>query len=781
MTPTAEDPQAPSDEQEQPQPQGDYGKDFIDLPRQLVDLVAATIREFQGQEKYSRRREVLLCRKLMFYDMGYQHLNWRNSGGGCFTLASPGGILNSSDGASYQCPTFMDAYNIFSAFFQILLAVMTQNLPGVNAQPLDGSNPDDIQSAKMSESYAEAFDRMNDINMLQADVWYSMAMSGRTVSWTRTETDAEKFGYNDDGTPRTFQRTTIHNTLETKVPILVNEFGKDMPYVIIYLDKDILVLKAENPAIREKIKAGASMLGENAYERTARLGVLNGSRSQSQTGDSLTHMSTEGYVWLRPSAFESEGYDVPCGEVPGAKDCREAIAQIFGDDDGEFNGACFRFVGDEYAGAYAQSADDHIDIQFPFPGKGQFRKAYMVPIAITQDNLNDMVNGAREGFDTGWPELYFDAEDQDLDAVRSQRSAANAIRSWKLTGNAAKMQDAIYQTKQTELSPTFMQVMEMMQGPFPEFLIGSPPALIGTDDEHNETAKGMRQALTQALGRLGIPWGRMQRMFARIRYQSALAAAKCEEMQGKTTFQASGGKGALVVDLDILRKGNFGWYPDEDSSFPESTQQKRATFQALVQMSEQSPMIAQMLNNPDNVATAKRYLGLDELVFIQAEARDKQLTEIEKLLQEAPIGWISDPDQLLQAQQLFEAATKQAQAAGLPAAQAPAPNSVAALQPSVPIDPGFDYNQFEFEKCKEWLSSAACREELAKTPPNLPGVMNVKAHGMAHEKAAMMQALQAQQQAATAAPQPIAHKPPAPPPHTAPPAQAPAGGPQIGA
>jgi hypothetical protein len=84
------------------------------------------------------------------------------------------------------------------------------------------------------------------------------------------------------------------------------------------------------------------------------------------------------------------------------------------------------------------------------------------------------------------------------------------------------------------------------------------------------------------------------------------------------------------------------------------------------------------------------------------------------------------------------------------------------LQPSVPVDE-LDYHAWEFEKCKEWLSSAAARRELANS--NQAGVLNVKLHALAHQK--MMVALAPPPMMGA----PAGGPPPAPPnPNVAPPA-----------
>ena len=721
MTPTLAPPEEfedPNEEQAPDEEQEDYGEANEDLPQQLVDAVKAAIVEFQGQEKFTRRTEVRSDRTNRFYERGYQHLWWGQNG--C-SMATPGGMGQNSQGQSIQFPTYINDYNLYFPYLRILTSVLTQNPPGVNFQPIDPSVTADIDKAKAAEAYAKAFDRMNDINDLQTQIVRMMGVSGRTVSWTRTETDGQRFGYEEDGSPKTFQRTTIHGTLETKVPILAREFDKNVPYVFIYDDPDVQVAKAQYPKFAVQIKESMSALNESLYDRTARLGVLNGSRNQGAFGDSFNHTTSRINAFLRPSAFTGERFEVALEQGGGT--LKEKLQELFPE------GGRFVFVGDTYVGSYAESMDDHIEIQFPYPGDGMFRMAFMDAMIVVQDRFNDNMNWAAEKFDTGAGALWVNADEVEIDAITSQRAAPNAIRAKKARAGA-KLDDEFFKEEDPQLPATLVEFIQMLQSELPQFMLAAPPAIFGAAMEDNKTASGYAQARSQAMGQLGIIWARIQRMFARIRYQSALAASKNDQMQGQLTIPGSAGQQSITVDMDQLKKGNFGCYPDEDSSFPESTQQKRATFQTIITLAEGSPLVAQMLDNPDNVELAKRMWGLSELVLIPAEARNKQVFEIEKLLEQSPIP--PDPQAVQGAMVQHAAQSIQARADGQP--DPPMPDPMSLMQPSIPVDE-LDYHQFEFDKCQEWLSSAARRTE--DTKGNQLGVMNVKLHALAH-KAAMI-------------------------------------------
>lgn len=781
MSPDAllEQPAPPEPEADEPDSRvaPDYGPDNRDLPKQLQDGLRAAIVKVQGQEKFSRRREVMRARRDRFYETGNQHIQWNNSlggsGGGGFSVMTPGGLGYNSSGMQTQCPQYIDDYNIFQRYLLILTSVGTQNSPGVNFQPIDPTISEDIDKAKTAETYAKAFNRMNDTKSLEKQIWRMMGLDGRTVSWTRTEKDAQRFGLNADGTPKSFQRTTIQGVLETKVPLMAREFDKTFGYCLIYDDIDTDYAKTEYadfPNVDE-IKSGVAALGENMYERTARLGVLSGSRSYSQIGDSLTHLTSRVNGFLRPSNFTGPLYDAPCEDSPDMT-LGERLNELFP------QGCRVVFIGDSYFASYAECMDDHIDIQFPYEGDGMSRPPFMDCMVVVQDGFNDDMNWCREKFDTGAGATWINADDVELEAVTSQRAAPNAIRGRKAR-TGLPLESEFFEEKDPELPESLLKFIQMLWNELPQFMLAALPSLQGDAETQNKTASGYAQARAQAMGQLGIIFSATQRMWSRIRYQSALAASQCDDMQGKLTIPGAKDEQSLTVDMDKLRKGNFGCYPDEDSSFPENTQQKRAAFNTLLTMAGTNPQMMQELDNPDNWELAKRMFGLDELVILASEARDKQISEIEKLVQQNPIP--PSPEEIQQADIAHGVASVQARALGQP--EPPPPDDSSLMKPSIPIDPLMDYSQWEGAKCQEWLSSAA-RREIENQPyepimyqgqPWHPGVLNVRLHGLEHMQVAAANAAKAAAMAPPPAAAHPAHKPPAKPEPTkpaAPPAMA---------
>jgi hypothetical protein len=381
------------------------------------------------------------------------------------------------------------------------------------------------------------------------------------------------------------------------------------------------------------------------------------------------------------------------------------------------------------------------------------REAIMDAMVVVQDRYNDNMNAAAEVWDHGWPSTWVNADDTEYDAIVNQRADPYAIRQKKARSGVA-MEAEFFREPDPELPETFMQFTEMLQGPLAQFIVAAPPALFGAAMDDQKTASGYAQARNQAMGTQAITWAAIQKAMATMYYQAALCAADNPDYE--QDIVVPNGKGTQTIQLQKLTKGNFGAYPDEDSSFPETTMQKRQTMTGLVTMAAQSPMGAAMFESPDNWELMNTLMGLPELVLPQAEARDKQIFEIEILLEQSSVP--PSPEEVQQAQIAHAADSIQAQATGAP--EQPFDQS-SLIKPSIMPDE-LDFHQFEFEKCKEWLSSSAARRQLANG--NVQGVQNVKLHALAHQ-----QMMIAQMPPPMPMPAPAPGKKAGPPPAPAPP------------
>lgn len=749
ISPTIPQVETPPEDDTQEQASGEvqtFGEGNRDLPECLVNALKDAFETLQAREAYDRRIEVLTDRMHRFYDDGIQHV-YPNYGAGTYQIGTPGGSVQVG-GDSITCPDYIGAYNIFYPIGRSLDAVLTQNPPGIDFRPDDPSRSEDMEAAETAEGYRHYFDQANDVKQIQQSISRMFRLSGRTVVEVDTVEDEQKWGLNDQGQPRKMETAWVGGTLESKVPILAKCL-EECPYIFLYCDPDVLMAKEDYDWIAEEIKGGQGGLGESEWERYARIGVQQARKGYFLTGNSGAHITTKIKGYLRPAVFgkykdiyQPDSKEDGTPEDPGF-DAGEQITigdklkEIFPD------GCRATYIGQNYAMAENCSMDDHITVGFPKDRDGMSGGALMRDCVVLQDVFNDYKNAERSAYEKGWPSLWVDADQIEYDAIMNQASEPFAIRQKKKSKPGEPLENDFYREPDMQLAESFTQEIINISGPLIQMISGALPSLQGENDPDNKTASGKAMDRSQAMGMLGMPWANIQRIFARMYYQAALLAAANPDHSQDIVVPGNGSTNS-TLRLEKLTKGKFMAHPDTDSSFPESTSAKRANLQTIVTMLDSNQQMAQIFwQSPDNWEEALDLMGFPELELIPAEAYKKQVREFELLLRETPVP---DLQGTQQAMIQHAAATILATQQGQPAPPAPQP----VMMSSVPIGK-YDYHQWEFAKCQEWLSSEQCWRQQAEG--NTAGIQNITLHADAHQ-----QALAAQQQAQAAAMQQM--KPP---------------------
>lgn len=733
-------------------------KDLLkDLP-ELQNVVKELAKHFMGLDKWPRRQEVIETRRQRYYWRGVQYIYWKNDSVGFMPVVAGQNIQVENE--NIDISRYTDVYNIFTPFGESLISTLIQNPPGINWQPEDMAKAVDITASQTAEKYQQKVEKDNDRKSLQLDVARFFYTDGRTVLYTRREGDVDLI--------------TAHGVLESKViPMTVNR-REDLVFASVSDEIDVYQAKDKYKDYKDKISKGSASLGESSYERIARLGVLQGTRAQMQSGDAFEHVISRHQIFLRPSTFEKIS----------KKEDKDQILAIFPD------GIKAIFCGDAYCGSENVSMDDQLTIRWPGPGDGMNRQSMGARMVPLQDVFNDEINLWHEAHDYCVPTLFMYSETGDIDAIREQSSAPGTVVPFtSLPPGATSAASAFYAAVLEGIPDTLPKFIEFVQGPLAQFISGAFPALFGGDTGDNDTAKGISIQRDQAMGRMGLPWGSLQELFAGAYLQAVRSAVKNAGDGDKFNFNFMDRAGNPVneeLSMADLKAGNFKCSPDADASFPETTNSKKQTFQLLMTAAERNPLLAEVISQPDNMEFGWQVIGLPDLVVPGAIARNKQLIEIDQLLKESPVppsideikaivtqqGQAGDQN-LLKKMAEWEQEAQAAQAAGKEPPPMPIPDEM--MEPSIEIDAACDFNKYEWQAVQDWLSSPERRKQDMKN--NHQGVLNVRLHGLKHQQAYMME--QAAMSGAGAPPStgprqaaPILDKNAAgAQPHTAPPAQ----------
>lgn len=676
---------APAAQQQERLPAG------ADLPEHLQRALKTVTRRLMEREAFARRGEVIDARRQRFFWEGEQYIYCR-PGVYVFASANSGAVVPYGD-AEMDMPAYTKVYNIYEPYGRSIIAVLTQNPPGIKAEPMDPGDEDDVKSAQAAESIKTRIDQDADAKRVQAESAKLFWTDSRVVVYTHIDDGDDLDSGSSIIGPSTGPRVVmeVNGALESKVPRTARSRA-EMGYCALQREIDVSMAKDKYPDFASKIEESGEVMGAQKYERLARLGVMYSSGQLMQTGDSYMHLVTWTRIWIRPSQFRL-----------APAECRDELRETFPD------GAYVAFCGDQYVDSRNESMDEHIVIRHPRPGEGMSRKSLGYNLVPLQETYNDYRNCEQEYLCYGVPLTFYDQELIGVEELRKQKSEPGNHVPVLPSSRTRPMAESFYREPEATVPPSLVAAYNDLRGELAQMITGALPALFGEPDSSNKTATGISILRDQAMGQIGIAWGALQELYAEAYWQAVRIFAEAAETD---EIAVPGKLGAYRVSVADIAAGNFRCVPSQDSSLPMTIGAKRNAFMQLFDSATRNPELMEIFGEPDNMELAKEYIGLDNLVIPGAEARNKQLEEIKLLLQGAPVPPPLGPDGL--------------------------PQPGAMPEPTVPIDPEMDFHQYEFMKGQAWINSP---EGQAAKRDNPQGFENVRLHLLLH-KAAMQQGQQ---------------------------------------
>lgn len=648
----------------------------------IEQLVSGILKEDQT----ARRAEVRRAWDQRAMDNGIAH-TWYDNSSYCLMLPQASGE---------ELPPYMDNYNVYTPHRRNFTAILSENPPGLNFPPDDLQKGIDVTASDYAEKMRHRVDRLVHMKDAQMDAAKLFCTDGRTIAWTKV------YGGN--------LCVEVNGVLEWKAPAYVDDMA-EWDYAVRSVEQSKWKLKDEFPDFADDIDSTDDSSSEADYERYARLMIL-GNRRGFSAGDAFKSVATRHDAWIRPWRYRK----IAEGKKGEADGIREEVEIAFPD------GLRATVISGKLVDCVPETMESCLSVAWPVPGDGQIRPSLLHDIVEPQRAFNDLMNMVREFSEFCLPALWIADGAVDSEALPEQVSAPGVVHVLTVP-TGASVEDLVFREPTPDIPQQVIDHIDRILK-FVEFTSGDLPSLYGDGTQDAGDTYGEAKLLSsQAKGQLSAAWAAMQWLFAGV-YSIAIKLA-AQMSPGSLAVEGSSGNDS--IDPQAILEGKWGCYPDTDSSFPESTADKRAAFQTLMsQVGQVDPSIPLQ---PDNLKLAKQLTGLADVIIPGAQARDKQLEEIDQLLQEGPVPNVSDPQWQQAAQQAIATQT-----------EPPDPPLIS----SVPIG-RYDFDQPEFDKCKEWLSSPACREELRKG--NFKGVQNVELHASLHEQ-------RIQQKAQAAAPKP---------------------------
>ncbi len=606
-----------------------------ELPPGLIGKLTTIFENCGEADQAARRVHVLQVWESRHMDRGYQYLDSDVKGGWKIVGNTNG---NNANPQKEQNDANLYPTNILAAQGDIVTGALCRGTIKVNIVPVKSKEPLDAVAAAEANKYAKLWADVNDLSTLQRDMFQTSWTDNRVLTWTRTVADAH-FGFNADGSPRRREITSVHGVLESKLPMMPDKLT-GCGYAIVFEEINYAVARAMYPWMGDKIKPAWGAGGEMEFERIARINTRIGITGKYLTGTSGIQETSMAYCWLRPGMYFDD---------------------MFNDDERNWmmrnlkSGVMVTFAGREICCFWEESMDDHLALGMTTRGFGQNRRSLGESDVSVQKRLNIWIDLLDKYYRKAIPATVL--HDQVFDAEAITQHEADPGRVLVATPQeGTTLQQAIAQLPQAQPIPGMDSMIQYYVGPMIQAIDGGVPALFGEAEGADNTVGATAIRVQQSLERHGNAFA----VGAWVLRQAACQAARlCAENGTEEVAGYIDGEGDISVDPDKLR-GNFTVKAEGIVAIPESGAQRESKIVSLLDFANVNPQAAQLIASPSNAREIVRGLHLDDVITIdEADSEDKQIEEIEQLLDGVPLinpDWDALDQQIQQMVPLHESA-----------------------------------------------------------------------------------------------------------------------------
>lgn len=401
----------------------------------------------------------------------------------------------------------------------------------------------------------------------------------------------------------------LYDPLHLKVPAYVKK-AADIPYVIVETDIHYAIARALYPKFADKINPGNT--STESHDRTQADHFYS---IPSRNLVTLTRM------WVKP-----EMYNLISDE--GMATAKMLLKKYP-------NGKFATFINNEVMVACEdidfdecwQFADSAMDTHIYHRAMGNA----VIPI---QDLTNDMVFITIDTIRHAIGETFVDDRVIDLNRYREGQTKPGSIYPIENKGGKS-ISDYFYSTKNASLSrevDTFMDRLmtwgQLVSGAFPSIYGGML-------DEGSKTLGVYQESRQQALQRVAMGINSVDDMMSRIIYKATEVYDK--NMEDEENYAIEHGSGFKNVTMRKAAPGaKIGRVETVQSEqFPTTWEQKRAFIMELIGQNNEA--INSTIFSSENIGLMSKIIGIPELKVPGEADRDKQLHEIQELLQAEPV------------------------------------------------------------------------------------------------------------------------------------------------
>ena len=552
--------------------------------------------------------------------------------------------------------------NVYRAHGESVASAISSETPKVRFYPEDAEDPQDITTAKTYSIASEYIADDNEARLLHLRAVYTR-WNQPFVAYYNTYVYDEKYGTIERRTYKTVDQEVseaycpecledlpvqspnsicpmcgveaVQTSSIEPIPVLdssmeiprgrekVEVYGPRhvrVPYNVKSLDQaGYLILETEHHWAQLKqifphldINSGSpSMVGTASASRVARRSAEGGEPDQDQ--------KTLERCWLRSWTFNL---------LPD-EDVQASLRAKFK------SGVQVTFIDNDFVEAFDESMDDHWTLVIdPFAEHihGDPLGKPEIPI---QDMTNDLVQLTLEHILFGIPDRFADPNVLNFRKYKeAEKAPGNIFPAKKPPGMG--LDSGFFEGRAATLSDN-VEVFRNALEQYGQFVTGDFPGIHGgpLPKGSSRTADEYRQAKQSALQRLSVTWFLIVLTWSKVMKKAVNELRIHMKFQGEDVkFVKEIGKGFVNVWIKLadIDDGNVGRVrPENDESFPLSTEQKRGVMMELLQTG--IPELSRWMFSPENMPEAARILiGMTNFKIPGEDDREYQLWEINNIL-----------------------------------------------------------------------------------------------------------------------------------------------------
>lgn len=456
------------------------------------------------------------------------------------------------------------------------------------------------------------------------------------------------------------------------------------PWLMYEYDEHISTLMAAHPVLRKERGRFETFNTNLGWQQAATFARERASSPLS--GYTQLRKGTWRYsrLWLKPEMFWLLSKD-------GEEDIPEILHQQYP------NGLKLTMVNGHIVKPEAEALGEVWACCKPTVGEYLYSAPLGNPYIRGNDLINDGYNIMVKTAEKGIPINFYDPNVLDGQALKENEAEPMDFFP-ALPGVSGRMRDAIWSTDPAKLNPVTTELMTTALSSTRE-IVGITPALTGQETV-KQTLGEAELKRNQALQPHNTTWTFIRKFIARL-YENAIVQF-AKNSTGKLYFQQPSRSSLPPRELELgdisdLLQG--GWHVQVEETIPMTYGQMRAQVWQIIQA---GPPLWQLfgLHLPANIQAVHDIMGNNKLRIPGAEAREKVMEIIGRLLEQPPI---------VQPQMMM----------GMPPV----------TLPSIPADEFEDDHLLSAQIVKEWAQTKEGRHQKDVNPE---GYANVIAWGRQH-------------------------------------------------